>query len=70
MAPSTIWWVVTGVLVAGELVLGTFYLLMLALGTVAAAVAAHMGASASLQMVAAASVGGAAVVGWYMQIWM
>ncbi len=36
----TFWWVAGGVLVAAELATGTFYLLMLALGCGAAAVAA------------------------------
>ena len=67
MAESSIWWVITGVTIAVELVLGTFYLLMLAIGTASAAIAAHFGANLSTQMVAAASVGGAAVVGWYLR---
>jgi membrane protein implicated in regulation of membrane protease activity len=37
---STLWWVLAGALVIAELLTGTFYLLMLALGSVAAAVAA------------------------------
>ena len=45
-AASTVWWVVAGVLVAVELATGTFYLLMLALGAAAAALAAHAGRSA------------------------
>ena len=40
---STVWWLITGGLVAAELATGTFYLLMLALGAAAAAVAAHLG---------------------------
>ena len=43
---STLWWVLAGVLVIAELLTGTFYLLMLALGSVAAAGAAHAGAGA------------------------
>ncbi|NBW48225.1 MAG: NfeD family protein, partial [Betaproteobacteria bacterium] len=39
---SNFWWIVAGVLVAIELATGTFYLLMLALGAVAAAVAQMM----------------------------
>ena len=45
MAESTLWWIVTGVLVALELATGTFYLLMLSLGAVASALAAHAGLS-------------------------
>ena len=40
---ATIWWVAAGVLVAVELATGSFYLLMLALGAAAAAIAAHLG---------------------------
>ena len=32
MAESTVWWLLAGVAVAAELVTGTFYLLMIALG--------------------------------------
>ena len=35
MNDSTVWWLVTGALVAAELMTGTFYLLMLAIGAVA-----------------------------------
>jgi hypothetical protein len=38
----TLWWLAAGVLVATELATGTFYLLMLALGCAAGAVAAHL----------------------------
>ncbi|RQO81361.1 NfeD family protein [Acidovorax sp. FJL06] len=65
MEASTIWWLAAGAVVVAELLTGTFYLLMVALGLVAAALAAHMGLSATMQVVAAAAVGGVAVVGWY-----
>ena len=65
MADSTIWWVGTGAAIAIELLTGTFYLLMLAIGLAAAALAAHAGAGPSIQLVVAAAVGGGAVVGWY-----
>jgi membrane protein implicated in regulation of membrane protease activity len=64
---ATAWWVAAGVLVAAELTTGTFYLLMLALGAAAAAVAAHLGAAFSLQLVAAALVGGGAVAAWHVK---
>ena len=67
MAESSIWWIIAGTAVAFELVLGTFYLLMLAIGAASAAVAAHLGASLNIQMVVAATVGGAAVVVWYLR---
>lgn len=65
MEESTIWWLLAGVIVAVELMTGTFYLLMLALGLAAAAIAAHLGAPTALQIVTAALVGGGAVVGWH-----
>ena len=66
MAQSTIWWLIAGSAVAIELVTGTFYLLMLAIGLVAAAVAAHLGASVTTQFVVAAVVGGAATLAWHL----
>ena len=65
MAESTIWWIITGLLVAAELATGTFYLLMLAIGAVAGALAAHAGADQHTQMIAAALVGAAADFGCY-----
>jgi membrane protein implicated in regulation of membrane protease activity len=62
----TFWWVACGVLVAAELATGTFYLLMLALGCAAAALAAHLGAGATVQMVVAALVGGGATAAWHL----
>jgi membrane protein implicated in regulation of membrane protease activity len=66
MAESTLWWLLTGAAVAVELMSGTFYLLMLAIGLASAALAAHAGASTTTQLVIAALVGGGAVVGWHM----
>ncbi len=66
MAYSTWWWIITGALVALELVSGTFYLLMLSIGGVAGALAAHAGAPLTTQMVVAALVGGLAVVACYV----
>jgi membrane protein implicated in regulation of membrane protease activity len=62
---ATWWWIVTGVLVAAELATGTFYLLMLALGASAAALAAHLGLGFSPQLLIAAAVGGGAVALWH-----
>lgn len=64
---ATIWWVVTGVLVAAELATGSFYLLMLALGAAAAAIAAHLGLGTNLQLVVGAIVGAGAVAGWHFK---
>jgi membrane protein implicated in regulation of membrane protease activity len=66
MAESTLWWLLAGSAVALELFTGTFYLLMLALGMVAAALAAHAGAGTTVQLIVAALVGSAAVVAWYL----
>ncbi len=64
---STVWWLLAGVLVAAELATGTFYLLMLAVGAAAGALAAHAGAGTSMQIVAAALLGGGATVGWHLK---
>ena len=66
MAESSVWWLLTGVAVAAELMTGTFYLLMFALGLAAAAIAAHMGLGLASQLVIAAIVGGGAVVAWHL----
>ena len=66
MEESTIWWLAAGVVVAAELLTGTFYLLMVALGLVAAAVSAHLGLHMAAQMVAAAMVGGGSVIACYI----
>jgi membrane protein implicated in regulation of membrane protease activity len=63
-APSTIWWLLAATLVAIELATGTFYLLMLALGAATGAVAAHAGASPSMQIVLGGVVAVAAVIIW------
>ena len=64
---TTVWWVVTGVLVAVELATGSFYLLMLALGAAAAAIAAHLGQSVNAQLVIGAVVGAGAVAAWHFK---
>ena len=62
MSDSTLWWVLEAVAVSAELLTGTFYLIMLALGLAAGAVAAHLGLPLEGQLVCAAVVGGGAVV--------
>jgi membrane protein implicated in regulation of membrane protease activity len=64
---STLWWIAAGVLVAAELGTGTFYLLMLALGAAAGALAAHAGLGSNAQLLVAALVGGAAVTAWRLK---
>ena len=65
MAQSTLWWLLAGAAVGVELVTGTFYLLMLALGFVAAALAAYLGLALTGQVATAAIAGGGAVAIWY-----
>ena len=65
MNESTIWWLLAGFAVAVELVTGTFYLLMLAIGLVAGALAAHLGLAVIGQMLVAAAMGGSAVAAWH-----
>jgi len=65
MSAGTLWWIGCGLLVAAELATGTFYLLMLALGAAAAALAGWLGLELPLQFVAAAVVGGGAVLLWH-----
>jgi len=65
ISAATFWWILTGLLVALELATGTFYLLMLALGCVVGALAAHAGLGPAGQMAASALVGGGAVAFWY-----
>lgn len=67
MAEPTIWWLLAGAAVAAELLTGTFYLLMLAIGMVAGAVTAHLGGSQVTQLVVAAAIGGGAVVAWHVK---
>jgi len=64
---AVFWWIAAGVLVAIELATGTFYLLMLALGASAAALAAHAGLSLPMQLVIGAAVGGGAVFAWHLR---
>ncbi|MFM8665807.1 MAG: NfeD family protein [Betaproteobacteria bacterium] len=64
---SNFWWIVAGVLVAIELATGTFYLLMLALGAVAAALAQMMDLPVATQVVVAALVGGGATALWHLR---
>lgn len=65
MDNSTQWWLMAGVLIAVELTTGTFYLLMLALGAAAGALAAHAGLAVTHQLILAGLVGGLSAGGWY-----
>jgi len=64
---STWWWLLAGVLVAAELASCTFYLLMVALGCIAGALAAHAGLGSPHQLMAAALVGAGATAGWHFK---
>ena len=65
--PATLWWLMAGVTVAIELLSGTFYLLMLAIGMAAGAVAAHMGLGLTMQIVTCAVVGASTVLVAYIK---
>jgi len=65
MEESTIWWLLAGGMVVAELITGTFYLLMVALGLAAAALVAYAHLPLTGQIVTAAVVGGGAVVAWH-----
>ncbi|WP_372525073.1 NfeD family protein [Piscinibacter sp.] len=65
LSASSFWWVAAGIAVAAELATGTFYLLMIALGLAAAAVAAHLGLAGTAQVVVGALVGGGATALWH-----
>ncbi|HEV3428237.1 MAG TPA: NfeD family protein [Paraburkholderia sp.] len=56
------WWIGAGVLIVAELMTGTFYLLMIALGFLAGVVAFELDAPLDLQLVAAALVALIAVI--------
>ena len=62
MEASTFWWVITGIAIAAELLTGGIYLLLIALGLAAGAVAAHLGLTPAVQIMVAASVGVAGVL--------
>ena len=65
LSNASVWWIAAGVAVAAELASGTFYLLMVALGLAAGAIAAHTGSSVPIQLFAAAVVGGGATTLWH-----
>jgi membrane protein implicated in regulation of membrane protease activity len=67
MTASTLWWLLVGALVVAELTTGTFYLLMIALGAAAGALAAHSGLGTTGQLVAAALTGGITTFAWYLR---
>jgi membrane protein implicated in regulation of membrane protease activity len=66
MASSTLWWLIAAAAVVLELLSGTVYLLLLGVGFAAAALAAHVGAGFTLQLMTAAVVGVGAMLAWYL----
>lgn len=67
LSSPTLWWLVAGALVAAELATGTFYLLMLALGCTAGALAAHAGLGGTAQVAVGALVGMGATALWHLK---
>ena len=65
MTPTTIWWVLAGLAVVAQLMTGTFHFLMLAAALAAGALAAMLGGTLILKLLAVAVVGAGAVVAWY-----
>ena len=65
MDASTMWWLLAGAAVIAELMTGSFFLLMLAIGLAAGAVAAHLDANLTQQLVSVAVVGGGTTAAWY-----
>jgi len=65
---STSWWLLAGLLVVAELLSGmTVYLLLLALGAAAGALAAHLGQSLPAQIALAALLGGVTTAVWHFK---
>ncbi len=65
MANSTVWWLIAGAAIVLELLSGTVYLLLLSAGFASAAIAAHLGAGITAQLVVASFVGVGAVMVWH-----
>ena len=59
------WWLAAGALVLAELFIGSFYMLMLALGCAAGALAAHLGVGPAMQLVVAGIVGAGTTAVWH-----
>lgn len=67
LSAATWWWLAAGVLVLAELGVGSFYMLMLALGCVAGALAAHLGVGYANQLFIAAIVGAGTTAVWHFR---
>ena len=67
LSSATWWWVAAGIAVAAELATGTFYLLMIALGLAAGAIAAHLGLGGTAQIVVGALAAVVATGAWHFK---
>jgi membrane protein implicated in regulation of membrane protease activity len=67
LSSATWWWVAAGIAVAAELATGTFYLLMIALGLAAGAIAAHLGFGGTAQVVVGALAAAVATTAWHFK---
>lgn len=65
MEAATFWWIAAAVLVIAELLTGTIYLLAVAAGGVAGALAAHSGMGLTAQIVIAAAVSTVTTLLWH-----
>ncbi|TAG24715.1 MAG: NfeD family protein [Burkholderiales bacterium] len=65
MDSATFWWIAAAALVIAELLTGTIYLLAVAVGGVAGALAAHAGLGLTAQIVIAAAVGTVTTLFWH-----
>ena len=65
MEMSTLWWVFAGAAVVAELLTGTLYLLMVAVGLIAGALVAHADGGITMQITVAAVVGLTATAVWH-----
>ena len=65
MEASTFWWIAAAALVIAELLTGTIYLLAVAAGGIAGALAAHAGLGLTAQIVIAAAVGTITTLLWH-----
>ncbi len=66
MNNATLWWIIAALLIGAELLTGTFFLLMISLGAVTAALLTYFGLSLSGQIASAAIVSSLAVVVWFV----
>jgi membrane protein implicated in regulation of membrane protease activity len=65
MDAAAFWWIAAAVLVITEMLAGTVYLLAIALGLAAGALAAHAGLSFTVQIIVAALIGTASTLFWH-----